>query len=126
MGWPVAISIGTAMLAGGFAGYNLAAAETGGPALSPWIGALIATALGATAFGFYVRRHADWFRSWSPRKRLYWVSILLAGPPGVVSALMLWADGHTELLDNGARDPYVAIWLLALWVVGCVVFFIIY
>src|SRR3546814_2197857 len=62
MGWPVAIFIGTAMLAGGFAGYNRAAAETGGPALSPWIGALIATALGVTAFGFYVRRPADWFR----------------------------------------------------------------
>ena len=126
MGWPVAIFIGTAMLAGGFAGYNRAAAETGGPALSPWIGALIATALGVTAFGFYVRRHADWFRSWSPRKRLYWVSILLAGTLGMVSAIMLQADGNTELFDNGALPPSVAIGLSALWVVGLVVSLIIY
>src|SRR3546814_5715560 len=63
MGWPVAIFIGTAMLAGGFAGYNRAAAETGGPALSPWIGALIATALGVTAFGFRSEEHTSELQS---------------------------------------------------------------
>src|SRR3546814_2765499 len=39
---------------------------------------------------------------------------------------MVQADGNTELFDNGALAPSVAIGLSALWVVGLVVSLIIY
>lgn len=126
MGWPVAIFIGTAALAGGFAGHNRAAIEAGNPALSPWIGALIAIALGTAAFALYVRRHADWFRRWSPRKRLYWISMVLAGGLGMVSAIMLQSASEAKLLSNGPLTPTLAIGLAALWVVGLAVSLIIY
>lgn len=127
MGWPVAIFIGTAMLAGGFAGYSEARADAGHDALPAWAGALIAIALGAAAFALYVRRHADWFRQWSLRKRLYWVSMVLAGSLGMISAIMLQAGGHgTGLMSNSPMTPTLAIGLSIFWVVGVVVAMVIY
>lgn len=126
MGWPVAIFIGTALLAGAFAGYSKAAAEAGDPALAPWAGAAIAIAMGAAAFAVYVRRHADWFSRWSPRKRLYWVSLVLAGALGMVSAIMLQAGGDAELFDNSTLTPSLAVGLSVLWVAGLAVSLVIY
>ncbi|XVJ64435.1 MAG: hypothetical protein HEQ22_09905 [Sphingopyxis sp.] len=126
MAWPIAIFIGTAMLAGGFAGYSEARVEHGQSALSPWAGAMIAIALGAAAFALYVRRHADWFARWSPRKRLYWISILLAGALGLVSAIMLQAGGNADLLSDSALTPALASGLSVLWVAGLTVALILY
>lgn len=126
IGWPIAIFIGTAMLAGVFAGYSEARAELGHAALAPWAGAMIAIALGAVAFAFYVRRHADWFRQWSPRKRLYWVGLVLAGTLGLVSAIMLRANGDTDLMSDSAMTPTLAIGLSALWALGLMAALIIY
>lgn len=121
MGWPIAIFMGTAMLAGAFAGYSETRAELGHPALAPWAGAMIAIALGAVAFAFYVRRYADWFRQWSPRKRLYWASLALAVALGLVSAIMLQAGGDTDLMSESALTPALAIGLSAFWIVGLLV-----
>jgi hypothetical protein len=120
---PVAIGLGTAMLAGGFAGYNQAAAESGDAALAPWVGPLLAIALGGIALALYVRRHVDWFRSWSPRKRLYWISVILSGALGFVAALVLQTgpQGADGLLSNSAMTPNVAIGLSLLWIVGLIV-----
>lgn len=117
--WPVAIGIGTAMLAGGFAGYN-EAAERGDAVLAPWIGPVVAILLGGLALTYYVRRHADWFRKWSPRKRLYWISLTLSGALGFVAAMVMQAGtaGTDGLFSNAAMAPMVAIGLSALWVVG--------
>lgn len=123
--WPVAIFLGTAMLAGGFAGYNKAAAESGDAMLAPWVGPLIAIALGAAAFALYVRRHADWFRRWSPRKRLYWVSLVGSGALGMVAAIMLQTNGES-LYSNTGLSPSVAITLSLLWVVGLAVALVAY
>lgn len=126
MGWPIAIFVGTAMLAGAFAGYSETRAELGHPALAPWAGAMIAIGLGAAAFALYVRRHADWFRQWSPRKRLYWIGLVLAGTLGLVSAIMLQANGDTDLMSDSAMTPTLAIGLSALWLIGLVSALIIY
>lgn len=125
---PVAIGLGTAMLAGGFAGYNEGASEAGEAALAPWVGPLIAVALGGIALALYVRRHADWFRSWSPRKRLYWVSVILSGALGFVAAMVLQtgSQGADGLLSNSAMTPNVAIGLSLLWIVGLVVALVLY
>lgn len=125
---PVAIGLGTAMLAGGFAGYNQAAAESGDAALAPWVGPLLAIALGGIALALYVRRHVDWFRSWSPRKRLYWISVILSGALGFVAALVLQTgpQGADGLLSNGAMTPNVAIGLSLLWIVGLIVALFLY
>ena len=126
MGWPIAIFLGTAMLAGGFAGYSEARAEHGQSALAPWIGALIAVALGMIAFAIYVRHYADWFRQWSPRKRLYWISLVIALALGVVSAIMLQAGGDSDLMSDSALTPSLAIGLSVLWIFGLLIAAIIY
>lgn len=126
--WPVAIGIGTAMLAGGFAGYNDAAAERGDAVLAPWIGPVVAVLIGGLALAYYVCRHADAFRSWSPRKRLYWISLILSGALGFVAAMVMQAgsDGTDGLFSNAALTPTVAIALSAMWVVGLTIALILY
>ncbi len=126
--WPVAIGIGTAMLAGGFAGYREAAAERGDAVLAAWVGPVVAILIGGLALAFYVRRHADWFRSWSPRKRLYWISLILSGALGFVAALVMQAGGGGTggLYSNAAMTPTVAIALSAMWVVGLTIALILY
>lgn len=125
--WPVAIGIATAMVAGGFAGYNEAVADRGDAMLAPWVGPVVAIALGVAAMAFYVRRHADWFKSWSPRKRLYWVSLFLAGALGMASAIALQSTGGGgSLVGNDALTPMVAIGISLLWIVGLAVSLVIY
>ena len=126
IGWPIAIFVGTALLAGIFAGYSEARADQGHSALAPWASAMIAIALGAMAFAVYVRRHAAWFRQWSPRKRLYWISLVLAGALGLVSAILLQSHGNADLMSNSALTPALAIGLSVLWVFGLLVALIIY
>ncbi len=126
MGIPIAIGIGTAMLAGAFAGYNESTVEAGGKPLATWIGPLFALAIGAAAIAYYFRRHADWLRSWSPRKRLYWISLLLAGALGFVTAILLQSTGTGGLFNDDAISPAVAILLSLLWTVGLMVSLIIY
>lgn len=126
--WPVAIGIGTAMLAGGFAGYNEALAERGAPVLAPWIGPVVAILLGGLALAYYVRRHADWFRRWSPRKRLYWISLALSGALGFVAAMVMQAGtaGADGMFSNAAMTPMVAIALSVMWVIGLTIALILY
>ncbi|MDR6831891.1 hypothetical protein J2Y53_000188 [Sphingopyxis sp. BE122] len=126
--WPVAIGIGTAMLAGGFAGYNEAAAEHGDALVSAWVGPVVAILIGGLAMAFYVRRHAGWFRNWSPRKRLYWISLVLSGALGFVAAIVMQAGGAgtAGLFSNAAMTPTVAIALSAMWLVGLTVALILY
>lgn len=127
MGWPIAIFIGTVMLAGGLAGYGEARIEQGHTGPAPWAGALIAVALGAGAFALYVRRHIDWFRQWTPRKRLYWVSMIMAGALGMISAIMLQASGDgTGLMSDNPMTPQVAIGLSIFWIVGVIAAMLIY
>jgi uncharacterized membrane protein YhaH (DUF805 family) len=125
---PVLIGLGTAALAGGFAGYNQAAVENGEAALAPWVGPLVAIAIGGIALALYVRRHADWFRSWSPRKRLYWISLTLSGALGFVAAMVMQSgpQGSDGLFSNAAMTPTVAIALSAMWVIGLAIALVLY
>jgi len=122
---PVFIGLCTAMLAGGIAGYNQAAINSGDPALAPWVGPVAAIAFGVVAITLYIRSHAAFFRRWSPRKRLYWASIFGAGLLGMVSAITLQASGG-DLYSNAALTPTVAIALSALWVVGLAISLVVY
>jgi hypothetical protein len=128
MVWPIAIGLGTAMLAGGFAGYNQAAAENGDAVLAPWIGPVVAILIGGLALAYFVRRHADWFRSWSPRKRLYWVSLTLSCALGFVAAMVMQSgtNGPEGLFSNAAMTPTAAIGLSAMWVVGLTIALVLY
>lgn len=122
MGWPIAIFVATAMLAGGFAGYNESAAEAGNSVMAPWIGPVIAISLGTLALVFYFRRHAGWWRYWSPRKRLYWTSLLLSGGLGMAIAIIMQSgDGVDGLFSYSALTPAFAITLSMLWIVGLAV-----
>lgn len=122
---PIFIGLCTAMLAGGIAGYNQAAINSGDTALAPWVGPAAAIAFGVIAIALYIRSHADYFRRWSPRKRLYWASLFGAGTLGMVSAITLQASG-SDLASNAALSPTVAIALSALWVVGLAITMIVY
>ncbi|WP_249340144.1 hypothetical protein [Sphingopyxis sp. L1A2A] len=126
--WPVAIGIATAMLAGGFAGYNETLAERGDPMLAPWFGPVVAILLGGLALAYYVRRHADWFRGWSPRKRLYWISLTLSGALGFVAAMVMQSGtaGTEGLFSNAAMTPMVAVGLSVMWVIGLTIALILY
>lgn len=128
MGIPIAIGIGTAMLAGAFAGYNESTVEAGGKPLATWIGPLVALAIGAAAIAYYFRRHADWLRSWSPRKRLYWVSLTLSCALGFVAAMVMQSgtNGPEGLFSNAALTPTVAIGLSVMWVVGLTIALVLY
>lgn len=122
--WPTVILFCTAMLAGGIAGYNKAAAEGGDPVLAPWAGPMIAVLFGAAAFALYIRHHRETWRIWSPRKRLYWISLYLAFGLGIVLAIMMQAgqiDGGAEMFSNSPLKPGMAIMLTILWVVGLAV-----
>jgi|UPI000054EBA9 drug/metabolite transporter (DMT)-like permease len=117
----VAIAIATALFAGGFAGFNEARIEAGDAAVATWAAPLIVVALGVAALGLYVRRHADGFRTWSQRKRLYWASLLFSGVIGMVAAMLLQEGPGDGLMSNEALSPNVAIGLSLLWVVGLVI-----
>jgi hypothetical protein len=122
--WPIAILFFTAMLAGGFAGYNKAAAEGGDPVLAPWAGPAIAILFGAAAFALYIRQHRDAWRQWSPRKRLYWISLYLSAGLGIVIAIMMQAgqiDGSSDLFSDTSLTPGMAIVMTAIWVIGLAV-----
>lgn len=117
----VAIATGTALFAGGFAGFNQARIDAGDAAIAPWAAPLIAVALGVAALGIYVWRHADGFRAWSQRKRLYWTSLLVSGAIGMAAAMLLQDGPGDALMGNGALTPNVAIGVSLLWVVGLVI-----
>lgn len=119
MGWPIAILLGTAVLTSTVFGYNQTAAEKGDPALAPWLAALIPVALGTLALMLYSRRFGAFWRPWSRRKRLYWISLLLAGTLGFVAAMALQAGAEgSSLFGNDRLTPTLAVALSLLWVGG--------
>jgi len=129
LGWPIAIFMGTAMLAGVFAGYNKAAAEAGDTMLAPWVGPLIAIALGVSAMALYLRRHIDQWRQWSPRKRLYWISLFGSFGLGIMIAIMMQSgqqDVSNDMFSNSALTPTMAVVLSLMWVIGLGVAMILY
>jgi hypothetical protein len=119
--WPIVILLAAAMLAGGFAGYNQAAAESGDATLAPWVGPTVAFLFGAGALTLYFRRHAATWRSWSQRKRLYWVSLAFFFTLGIALAVLMQAgqiDGAAEIFSNTALAPATAVLLSILWAGG--------
>jgi hypothetical protein len=127
--WPMAILFGTTVLTGFMLGYNDAMAEHGDPALTPWAAGLIPVALGTLALAFYLRRFGAFWRQWSPRKRRYWASLLLAGALGVVSGIV-WQTGTHEhggnILVIRSITPTVAVILSLLYVGGLAIAMILY
>lgn len=124
MGWPIAIFIGTLGLLGGFAGYNHGAAEDGLPTLAPWAGVLIPLTIGMLAMAIYLWRRGAFWRDWSPRKRLYWASLAIAGGIGGLAAVMLTLGqkgAANALTLDGPIDPIVAVAVAMAWVVGLAV-----
>src|SRR3546814_15101132 len=74
LGWPIAIVMGTAMLLGGFAGYNPAVADNGAPPAPAWLPLVVALGSCGLAFAAYLRSYATTCRHWSPRYLRYWFS----------------------------------------------------
>ncbi|HMO76423.1 MAG TPA: hypothetical protein PKD99_12500 [Sphingopyxis sp.] len=131
IGWPVAIVMGSAMLLGGFAGYNQAAIDNGEGPLPVWAGPLAALAFAAFGLAFYLRRYAPMWRQWSPRKRRYWLTLAFCGAIGGVVGGWLVIDqpgerGLTEMLASGALSPGFAIGAALLWTAGLAVGMIFY
>src|SRR3546814_9477785 len=57
LGWPIAIVMGTAMLLGGFAGYNQAVADNGGQPAPAWLALVVALGSCGIAFAAYLRAY---------------------------------------------------------------------
>src|SRR3546814_15786753 len=62
VGWPIAIALAAAMLAGIFAGSNQAAIENGGEPLPAWLGPLVGIGFCAIAGAFYLRAYCAVWR----------------------------------------------------------------
>lgn len=129
--WPAAICFGAIFLAGILAGYSKAAAEAGKATLAPWAGPLIAATLGIAGLFFYFRRHADWFRGLSRRRRRYWTALGLAAVIGGIVGV--WASfdqpanrGAIEMAFTGSLSANFAIGASLFWVIGLLVSMIIY
>lgn len=124
--WPVFICIGTIFLAGILAGYNSALADAGKSSLDPLATSLMALALGAAALALYFRRHAEWFRGLSPRRRRYWSALGLSAIVGGIIGGWMQLDqaqsgGAVDFLGNGALSSSFAIGASIFWVVGLAV-----
>lgn len=129
--WPVLICLGTIFLAGILAGYNSALADAGKSSLDPLATSLIALALGAGALVLYFRRHADWLRGLSPRRRRYWSALGLSAIVGGVIGGWMQLDqaqsgGAIVFLGNGALSAGFAIGASIFWVIGLIVGLAIY
>src|SRR3546814_2694580 len=66
LGWPIAIVMGTAMLLGGFAGYNQAVADNGGQPAPAWLALVVAPGSCGIAFAAYLRAYRPTWRQWAP------------------------------------------------------------
>lgn len=129
--WPVLICVVTILFAGIFAGYNAGLAEAGKPALAPWAAPLIAVALGAVALAFYFRRHTEWLRGLSPRRRRYWSALGLSAIVGGVIGGWMQLDqaqsgGVIIFLGSGPLSAGFAIGASIFWVLGLIIGLAIY
>ena len=116
--WPTVITITTLFLGGMAAGYFDAhtpqtAAIASGSVLIVGIGVLAA----------YLCRYGRFWQSWTQRKRLYTVSLLLAGVLGLVSAITLRLGVDDLATTNpygggGPFDPRIAVGMAAIWLIG--------
>jgi len=121
--WPVLICLGTIFLAGILAGYNSALADAGKSSLDPLATSLIALALGAGALVLYFRRHAEWLRGLSPRRRRYWSALGLSAIVGGIIGGWMQLDqaqsgGAVDFLGNGPLSTGFAIGASIFWVLG--------
>lgn len=129
--WPALICVGTVFLAGIFAGYNSTLAEAGKPALAPWAAALAAMSIGLVALAFYFRRHAEWLRGLSPRRRRYWSALGLSAIVGGIIGGWMQMDqmqegGPAAIFGNGALSTSFAVGASIFWVIGLAVGLAIY
>ncbi|MCW0199550.1 hypothetical protein [Sphingopyxis sp.] len=129
--WPAVICFGAIFLAGILAGFSKVAAEAGKATLAPWAGPLIAATLGIAGLFFYFRRHADWFRALSRRRRHYWTALGLAAVIGGIVGV--WASfdqpanrGAIEMAFTGSLSANFAIGASLFWVIGLLVSMVIY
>lgn len=116
--WPTVIIVATLFLGGMAAGYF--------DAHTPQIAAIASGSVlivGIAVLAAYLRRFGSFWQSWTHRKRLYIVSLLLAGVLGLVSAIMLRLGVDDLATTNpyggdGPFDPRVALGLAAIWLIG--------
>ena len=124
--WPLAILFGTAMLLGGFDGYNQTMVEKGGTPLPAWAGPLVAFGFGALALAVYVRRYRAEWRQRTPRQRRYWLALGFCAALGGIIGGWLQIANSTDaraglvLVDGSPLAPGFAIGASALWVFGMV------
>lgn len=120
--WVCAITLGTAMLCGGVAGYFDELRETNQSTESGlWLQLLVLLG-GLAVLGFYLSRFGKFWQNWSRRKQLYWASLILAAALGLFSSMALQletvAGSDQGLFESGAIGPGVAIALSAIWIGG--------
>ncbi|WP_238929665.1 hypothetical protein [Sphingopyxis terrae] len=117
--WPVAIIMIAGAVAGAFAGNSDGLAETGGQPLPTWAGPVAALVLALAGMALYIRLNREAWAGWSPRKRLYWVTMVASMSLGAGVALTLQvAQGSGDLASDAPLTPATAIIVSAIWVVG--------
>lgn len=128
--WTCGIIIATAFVAGAASGYLDAVREDGASVPpTPLIFGLVSAA-GAAVLAIYLTRFGRFWAHWSPRKRLYIASLLLAAGLGfaVSLGLQMANDGGAgfNTFGNGriAFAPALAVSLL--WTVGMAISIVLY
>lgn len=120
--WLIAGLVGAVFLAGLAAGFLTQAAKSGGAIVEPAIGATFVGLTAAALSIWFYRPHFSRWSSMSPRRRLYWSSLIGSGVVGGVVGVLLQIDqnkgGDVSLLSNGPLTPQFAFIAAALWVIG--------
>lgn len=122
----IAIIIGTAFLSGTMTGYL---DHVDNPPLNSATGGGLVMLAGVGALLFYLSRFGRFWQSWTRRKRLYYVSLLLAAFIGFIVTLLLRIGagaGGFEPFGSGPFNPTAAIMLSVLWLVGMATSILIY
>lgn len=119
--WPVtAIILGTVFLSGVVGGYFDAMRDDGKVVPSLALVSGLVFLAGLTALTLYLARFGRFWQTWSRRKQLYILSLLLAALLGVAISILLHVGGGSTvgLMGSGAIDPRFA-WAAALaWTFG--------
>ena len=128
--WTCAIIVGTAFISGAVAGYIDSMRDGGHATISPLVAQGIVLAVGGVVLAVYLSRFKRFWQSWSRRKQLYTVSLLIAAVLGflITLALRLGMENGSpdDLLGNGRFNPDVAIALAVIWVGGMALSLVLY
>lgn len=130
LAWTITLTLVTIFASGAMAGYLDAAKADGEAPFSAALGVGLVFGLGFLILGLYLSRFGRFWQVWSPRKRRYMISLIIAVFIGVAASIILRIgsaeNSSLQIYGDGPFSPAAAWALSALWLVGMAVSIFIY